>query len=157
MRVYADSSFIVRLVTSEPESPAAVNEYRRLRRPRLFYLPLHALEVENAIYHRAFHARRAVPSRERAGVTRERDAALSRLSHLRTQAALLDVTLDMDAALDQAQGLSRSHSERLGARAIDLLHVSCALLLKSELFLSFDGRQLELARITGMQVAEISK
>jgi hypothetical protein len=57
MRAYADSSFILRLVTAEAGTEQAVAEYRRLGRPALFYLPLHALEVENAIRQRAFHER----------------------------------------------------------------------------------------------------
>jgi hypothetical protein len=37
---------------------------------------------------------------------------------------LLDVALDMDTAFARAARLSAAHTERLGARAIDLLHVS---------------------------------
>ena len=53
MRTYADSSFLVKLVSEEALANEAVAEYRRLGRPRLSCLPLHALEVENAIRHRA--------------------------------------------------------------------------------------------------------
>ena len=65
MRAYADTSFLVKLLSEEPGAAEAVAEYRRLHRPRLFYLPLHALEVENAIRHRAFHERRVRPAGER--------------------------------------------------------------------------------------------
>ena len=54
MRVYADTSFLVRLVNREPASEAAMAEYRRLHFPPLFFLPLHALEVTNAIRQRVF-------------------------------------------------------------------------------------------------------
>ena len=54
MRAYADSSFILRLVTAEADSQAAIGEYRRIGLPALFLLPLHALEVRNAILQRAF-------------------------------------------------------------------------------------------------------
>ena len=57
MRTYADSSFILRLVTAEADSEAAIAEYRRLGSPQLFFLPLHALEVRNAILQRAFQLR----------------------------------------------------------------------------------------------------
>jgi hypothetical protein len=80
MRTYADSSFLLRLVTGESGTEQAVGEYRRLDRPRLFYLPLHALEVENAVRQRAFHERRTRPSAERAQIRRARDAALARLT-----------------------------------------------------------------------------
>ena len=155
MRAYADSSFILRLVTGEADSPQAIAEYRRLDSPKLFYLPLHALEVRNAILQRAFHQRRSIASRQRRHVARERDAALARLEHLVARRALLDVALDMDAAITRAANLSTAHTERLGARAIDLLHVAGALTLESELFLTTDSRQAQLAKAEGLKVVSV--
>lgn len=156
MRAYADSSFILRLVTGEADSPEAIAEYRRLDSPKLFYLPLHALEVRNAILQRAFHQRRALSSGQRQHVARERDAALARLEHLVVRRALLDVSLDMDGVVAQAVNFSAKHTERLGARAIDLLHVAGALALESELFLTTDGRQAQLAKAEGLKVVSIA-
>jgi predicted nucleic acid-binding protein len=152
VRTYADSSFILRLVTGEADSPATIAEYRRLGTPRLFFLPLHALEVRNAILQRAFHQRRSISSGERQHVARERDTALARLERLIARRALLDVTLDMDTATTRATILSTAHTERLGARAIDLLHVASALTLESELFLTTDARQANLAKAEGLKV-----
>ena len=152
MRAYADSSFILRLVTGEPGAEQAAAEYRSLSRPQLFYLSLHALEVENAIRQRAFHQRRVLPSGVRASIKRESDAAASRLAQLVTRGGLKETLLDMDAALDRGRQLSVIHTGRNGARAIDLLHVACALLLESELFLTFDRRQSEVARAEGLDV-----
>ncbi len=153
MRAYADSSFILRLVTAEADSESAIAEYRRIGLPSLFFLPLHALEVRNAILQRAFHQRRSASSGERRQVTRERDTALARLEHFLFRRTLLDVTLDMDAAIGHAAKLSAAHTERLGARAIDLLHVASALTLESELFLTTDIRQAQLARAEGLKIA----
>src|SRR6266540_1643147 len=119
---YAESSFILRVVTGEADSPQTIAEYRRLGSPKLFFLPLHALEVRNAILQRAFHQRRSISSGDRQHVARERDAALARLEHLVARRALLDVALDLGAAITRATNLSTTHTERLGARAIDLLH-----------------------------------
>ncbi|HYT59470.1 MAG TPA: hypothetical protein VEL06_04830 [Haliangiales bacterium] len=116
---------------------------------------MHALEVQNAILQRAFHKRRSISSRERQLVARERDAALARLNHLVARRALLDVTLDMDAAITRATNLSAVHTERLGARAIDLLHVAGALTLESEFFLTTDGRQARLAKAEGLKVVSV--
>ena len=158
MRAYADTSFLLKLLSQEPDSLAAVAEYRRLGLPALFFLPLHALEVRNAILQRAFHQRRSITSGERQHVARERDAAFSRLQHYLTRRALLDVTLDMDTAIALAAKLSTAHTERLGARAIDLLHVASALTLESELFLTADARQAHLAKAEGLKVGSaISK
>lgn len=152
MRAYADSSLILRLVTGESGAQQASAEYRRLGRPSLFYLPLHALEVENGIRQRAFHERRVLPSGQRARITPERDAALARLGAWVTRGALKDLVMDMDLAMDRARELSARHSEQTGARAIDLLHVACALLLESEVFLTSDQRQAGLAAAAGLAV-----
>ena len=156
MRAYADSSFILRLVTGEADSPQTIAEYRRLGSPKLFFVPLHGLEVRNAILQRAFHKRRLISSRERPHVARERDAALARLEHLVACRALLDVALDMDAAITRAADLAKVHTERLGARAIDLLHVAGALTLESELFLTTDARRARLAKAEGLRVVPVS-
>jgi predicted nucleic acid-binding protein len=155
MRTYADSSFILRLVTGETDSPRVIAEYRRLNTPKLFFLPLHALEVRNAILQRAFHQRRSVASGERAQIARERDTALARLEHLLTRRALLDVGLDLETVVIRAIKLSGAHTERIGARAIDLLHVASALTLESELFLTTDSRQARLAKAESMKVAMV--
>lgn len=153
MRAYADSSLILRLVTGESGAQQAAAEYRRLGRPSLFYLPLHALEVENGIRQRAFHERRMLPSGQRARITQARDAALARLVAWVTRGALKELVMDMDAAIDRARELSAAHSEKTGARAIDLLHVACASLLESEVFLTSDQRQAALAKAAGLQVS----
>jgi predicted nucleic acid-binding protein len=152
VRAYADSSFILRLVTGEEDSPQTIATYRRLGSPKLFFLPLHALEVRNAILQRAFHQRRSVTSGARQHVARERDASLSRLEHLIARRALLEVTLDMDATLAHAARLSAAHTERIGARAIDVLHVAGALTLECESFLTTDARQAQLAKAEGLRV-----
>lgn len=155
MRTYADSSFILRLVTGEVDSPQVIAEYRRLGAPKLFYLPLHVLEVRNAILQRAFHQRRSIASGERAHVARERDTALSRLEHLVARHMLLEVELDLGAAINRATKLSSAHTERIGARAIDLLHVASALTLECEQFLTTDSRQAQLAKAEGMKVTMV--
>jgi predicted nucleic acid-binding protein len=152
VRVYADSSVILRLVTGESGAQQAAAEYRRLGRPSLFYLPVHALEVENGIRQRAFHERRVLPLGQRARISHERDAALARLVSWVKRNALKEMVLDMDLAMDQARQLSATHSEQIGARAVDLLHVSCALLLESELFLTSDQRQAAVAKAEGLQL-----
>src|SRR5882762_2437808 len=119
MRAYADTSFLLKLLSQEPDSHVAIAEYRRFGLPALFFLPLHALEVRNAIFQRAFHQRRSISSGERQHVAREREAAFARLELLLARRTLLDVTLDMDAAIAGAAKLSAAHAERLGARAID--------------------------------------
>jgi hypothetical protein len=47
VRACADSSFIVRLAATEPDSPDTIAAYRHLGKPQLFFLSLHLLEVRN--------------------------------------------------------------------------------------------------------------
>ena len=156
MRAYADSSFVLRLLTAEADSEAAIMEYRRIGLPPLFFLPLHALEVRNAILQRAFHECRSLPSRERLHIARQRDAALDRLERFLARRTLLDVSLDLDAVIIRATALATAHTERLGARAIDLLHVAGALALESEVFLTTDDRQAQLALAEGLKVVTVT-
>ena len=155
MRAYADTSFLVKLIASEPGTEAAVAEYRRLGLPRLFYLPLHALEVENAIRQRAFHQRRGLPAGQRAQIAREKTAALARLQRMLDRSAFLEAAADWDDATRRARLLSGTHTERNGARGLDLLHVAFALELECEVFLTSDERQGEVARAERLQVVMV--
>jgi predicted nucleic acid-binding protein len=56
-------------------------------------------------------------------------------------------------ALERAAELSRAHTLRLGTRALDVLHVACALELGCSGFVSYDGRQAALAKAVRLRVA----
>lgn len=60
------------------------------------------------------------------------------------------------SALNRASQLSREHSPNLGTRALDVLHVACALELGLGKFLSFDERQQRLASNVGLRIVRIS-
>lgn len=92
------------------------------------------------------------------------------LGHLETEAlaeALTDFSTDFAegrlhqadilwrSALDRAGELSRKHTPSLGTRSLDVLHVACALELKLRRFLTFDIRQQQLAKITGLRVINL--
>src|SRR5213593_2125706 len=110
MRAYADTSFLVKLLTQERGTATAVADYRRLGRPPVFFLPLHNLEVANAIRQRAFHQRHSTPSSERASVKRERDTSLALLNKFISRRAFTEISLDMDAAIELARHLSEKHT-----------------------------------------------
>lgn len=157
MKEYADSSFLVKLVAREPGTEAAVAEYRRLALPRLPFLPLHALEVENALRQRAFHQERSLPSSSRARAARELEASQSRLQRMIQRGAFVEVAADWDSAVSRARALSQKHTERTGARAFDLLHVALALELGGERFLTADARQGQVAQAEGLRVVTVSE
>jgi predicted nucleic acid-binding protein len=150
MRVYADTSFLVNLLTDESGSERAMSEFRRLEFPPLLFLPLHALEVMNAIRQRAFHLRRSAASGQRATIARERDTALARVGRWLTRGWLIEASVDCEEALLRARTLSEKHTERLGCRGIDLLHVALALDLECEAFLTSDRIRGAVARAEGL-------
>ena len=80
---------------------------------------------------------------------------MPRLERFVARRALLEVTVDMETAIVGAVRLSNAHSEHVGARAIDLVHVSSALILESELFLTTDARQAQLAKAEGLEVVSV--
>ena len=51
-----------------------------------------------------------------------------------------------------AETLSDQHAAALGVRVLDVLHVAMAVLLKPDVFCSFDERQRTLARAKGLHV-----
>lgn len=54
-----------------------------------------------------------------------------------------------------AATLSEDHTATLGTRALDVLHVATALVLKPAAFCSFDERQRKLARAKGLKVLPV--
>ncbi|HNQ87006.1 MAG TPA: PIN domain-containing protein [Verrucomicrobiota bacterium] len=152
MKVYADTSFLVKLAAHEAGSEQAMAEFRRLDFPRLVFLPLHALEVTNAIRQRAFHQRQTSARTARHAIRREHDSALGRLERWLERGWLVDALADADAAFARARTLSECHTGRLGCRAFDLLHVAFALQLGAEAFLTADRIQGEAARVEGLKV-----
>lgn len=152
MRVYADTSFLVKLLTTESGSEEAMAEFRRLDFPSLYFLPLHALEVRNAIRQRVFYLRRSAQAERRAEISRERDASLARIERWLKRGWLNDADGDFGKAFHRAEILSERHTERLGCRGFDILHIALALELECETFLTCDDTQGELARAEGLKV-----
>jgi predicted nucleic acid-binding protein len=152
MRAYADTSFLVKFLTQEAGTATAIADYRRLGRPAVYFLPLHGLEVANAIRQRAFHQRHTTPPSDRSTIKRERDTSLALLRKYIARRAFIEISHDMDAAIERARGLSAKHTEQLGCRGFDLLHVALALELECEAFLTSDRLQGALARAEGLDV-----
>lgn len=54
-------------------------------------------------------------------------------------------------ALDRTAELSRTHTAKLGTRALDVLHVASALELGARTLVTYDARQASLARAVGLK------
>ena len=151
MRAYADSSFLIKLVASEVDSDAAIAEYRRVRKPDLYFLPLHEIEVTSGILQHALHARRSLPSSERRSIARLRDLAFARIEIFKRR-TFVGAAMDFDRAHQTALDLIKKHTEVAGIRAMDVLHVANAMTLNAELFLTTDDRQANVAKAEGLKV-----
>ena len=140
MNVYADTSFLVSLYSSDSNSLRAVSEINRLK-PTILLTPLGELELTNAFELRVF--RRLTTLREVKAVRAKI------LEHI--EAGFFNLRPMPEAVYQRARQIAGRQSAKLGLRALDILHVSSALLFHAEIFLTFDLRQLELASAEGLK------
>jgi predicted nucleic acid-binding protein len=56
------------------------------------------------------------------------------------------------AAYQQAEQIARTHTPLLGTRALDVLHVAGAIVLKADAFYTFDRKQASLAVAVGLAI-----
>jgi predicted nucleic acid-binding protein len=136
---YADTSFLVSLYLPDVHSPAAWAALKS--RPRLFLTPLHELELINAIQLAVF--RKLISRTQAKSVLR--DFELDRGGVF----ALTPMPIESYA---RAERLARRHTSTLGTRSLDVLQVATALLLKPDVFFTFDARQGRLATAERLRV-----
>ena len=108
---------------------------------------LHQLEFRNALRLRVF--RREITAKQR-------DASLNMLLADLAGGVLASVSPGLTETMTEAERLSASHSERLGTRSLDVLHVAAAVVLGLGEFLTFDKRQASLARAAGLKAPALS-
>ena len=140
-RVYADPSALLKLYVHERES-AAMSGWRVRTRGPLAITPHGRVEIINGICLAAF--RKAISSEARADALAsfDEDCAEGRYS----QADVL-----WRATLRRAGDLSRVYTAKFGCRSLDVLHVATALELGLMYFVTFDRRQQQLAKATGLK------
>lgn len=142
MPAYADTSFLVRAYTPHVDSQEVLTWLQNARDP-LPFTPVHRLEVRNAIRLRVFRNEITPQQRKLAFQEIESDLADNVLTYQ---------SIPWTEAFRESEELAANHTERLGVRSIDLLHVGLALALKATEFLTFDARQAALARVAGLLV-----
>lgn len=145
MTAYADTAFLCSLHAPDAHTGRVVAWLQRPRAP-LPFTGLHRLEFRNALRLRVFRKEITPEQRE-----------------LAIQAMLSDIAADVFAyaepawpeVLLEAERLSGRHSETIGTRSLDILHVASALVLGAKDFLTFDTRQGTLAKAVGLRVPAI--
>ncbi len=142
MTAYADTGLLCSLYAPDAHTSRAVARLRRQALP-LPFTWLHQLELRNALRLRVFR-------REITGG--QRDASLNALLADLADGVLSTAAPPLSAVVTEAERLSALHSETLGTRSLDILHVASALVLGKADFLTFDQRQANLARAAGLSV-----
>jgi len=133
---------MLKLYVREPNSPEAISAVQHAASP-LVFTDLHKLEMLGSIR----------CSVKRGTLTQTSAAQALRLFRrdLKSEVYVRPV-VDWPRVYARAHRLSQSHSRSLLVRSLDLLHVACALELRSLEFLTFDGRQKQVARAVGLLV-----
>jgi len=139
---YPDSSFLVSIYRQDG-SHAAASAFMRKHSPSLAFLPLHRVELRNAL--RFAEAQRLITDGERR-------KAFGQIEEDLREGLLIHTTMAWGDICRRADDLSEKHMVKNGQRTIDLLHVAAALEIGTKLFLSFDHRQCGLAKAAGLQV-----
>jgi predicted nucleic acid-binding protein len=107
---------------------------------------LNQVEFRNALRLRVFR-KEITPA--------QRDASLNNLLCDLKDGILLATDPSQPNVLLETERLSATYSERLGTRSLDILHVAMAVVLGCETFLSFDQRQIKLAKAAGLKTPKL--
>lgn len=145
MSAYADTGFIISLMTPDANSRAATGRMGKQDLP-LLWTWLHELEFRNALRLRVF--RKELTRAEVDRTIAQMLADLAAGIYLRREPDPSQLALE-------AESLSAGWSAKLGTRSLDVLHVACALELGASEFLTFDKRQAALAKAAGMSVPSL--
>lgn len=143
MKWYADTSFITSVLGDDVNTPKAVAWLKRNKSFPVFVTRLSVLEHETAL-------RAAVHGRLITSV--EMRDAERRLQQGLLEGIFQRKELAPNQWFPQAHRISAHAETRNVCRALDVLHVAAAVILKAGGFVTFDGHQRELAKAEGLEV-----
>jgi len=139
--VYADTSLLVSLYLADANTPQAFASVVASGRP-LLLTSWQQFELENALQLRLFR---------RESSRADLAEAETRLTEDLAAGVVVPVALSMSSVLPIARQLTARHTALVGCRAFDIFHVAAAVHLRAARFLTFDVRQLALARAAGLR------
>lgn len=143
---YPDTSFLCSFYREQEFSKAA-RAYRAAMTEALHVTELLHFEFIQAIELQVFlHAR----DRSKGYPHADAQAISDRWNHHLADGSVKIVGCDMDAVIRHAQQIALGHTATGGHRSLDVLHVATAVHLGAKEFLSFDQRQIALARSLGL-------
>jgi len=140
--VYPDTSFIVSLYGHDANNERAARIAVSLG-CALAFTALQRHETRNAFRLAVF----------RGDITPDQcRAALANVEGDISNGVLLETTVAWADVFSTAEAVGAAHTELLGVRAIDILHVAAACAMGANQFLTFDDRQKKLAGRAGLSV-----
>lgn len=142
MVAYADTSFLLSLYTADAHHEKAERLVHRLGLS-LVFTPLQQHELQNAVRLAVF--RKDMNAQESKAVL---DCIQA---DLRT-GFLQETNLVWTELFNISEALSVEHTEALGTRGMDVLHVAAARAIGATDFFTFDGHQKVLAEKAGFKV-----
>jgi len=142
MVAYADTSFLFSLYAQDAHTALAARIGGTLNVP-LVLTPLQGYELRNSLRLAVF----------RGDLTAKECQHLLNMVESDIKAgALVATPVAWAEVFAEAEALSAAHTEAIGARAFDVLHVAAAVALGAKEFFTFDIRQKALAAKAGMRV-----
>ena len=141
--VYAETSLLASLYLGDSNTTRALTAVANAARP-LILTNWQQFELENAFQLRLFR-RESTPA--------DLSVAEVRLAEDLSSGMVVATPLPFESVLPAARQLTGRHTAIAGTRAFDVFHVAAALHLRATHFLTFDSRQLELARASGLRVS----
>ena len=140
--IYVDTSAIVKLYVRE-EYSRNVSNWLREQDEAIPLTPFHELELTNAIRLKQF----------RCELTKEEgERVLARVNEHESKGVFFRPQIQWTHALALAIHLSRKHTEAIGSRSLDIIHVASALSMRADRLVTFDERQSKLAAAAGLKV-----
>ena len=112
------------------------------------FIWLHQVELRNALRLRVFR-------KEITG--QQRDASINAMLADLAAGVLETTALSFTQMMTEAERLSALHSEQLGTRSLDILHVASAIVIGTPDFLTFDLRRGALAKAAGLNTPNLLK
>ena len=145
MKLYVDTSVLVKLYYPEPLSKRTEELIVNLKQPLLF-TPFHELEITNAFALKVF--RNEIPKEEL-------NAILEIFKEDKTSGTLKAVSPDWSKVFLEALKISKLHSLQIGTRSLDIIHVAAADILNCDTFLTNDTRQSLAAEKIGLKSIDL--
>ena len=140
MIAYADTGFLISLYGQDSNSASAISLLTP--RPVLLLTPFSEVEFLNAVELIVF----------RKEWTRSQAKVVLDIFRQHQGAEVFRTIPVVPEIWEKALALSSRHSATLGTRTLDVLHVATALVVKPDMFFSFDVRQRKLARVVQLRL-----